>query len=101
MGRPALVSLFGVGAEFISALAFLPKGRRALLGRLDAFDRADFGATAAIGALGGVDDVLVGALADGLDGAFAFAGAAAYAFIINYMCHNDLLFLARSAAPQN
>ena len=57
-------------------------------GSFDRLDRADRGARSAVGAFVRVDDVLVGALADGLDGAFHLASSATDAFVGDRMSHD-------------
>ena len=54
---------------------------------MDAFDRTDLGASAAIGALGGIDDVLAVVFADGLHGALGLTGSAGHAFVGNLVRH--------------
>jgi hypothetical protein len=49
---------------------------------------ADVGAGAAVYAGGGVHNELAVALGDSVAGAFAFAGSAADAIIVDKICHN-------------
>jgi hypothetical protein len=58
---------------------------------LDALDRTDFGAGAAVGTFPGVNHILVVALADGFHRALGLTGSTADTIVANDVCHESLL----------